>query len=65
MSREEIIVDVAVNGSVNIDVKGMKGKACSTATHDIELVLGGQAKKKEKPEYFQPATTGQTINRKF
>jgi hypothetical protein len=52
---ETITVDISPEGNVKIDAQGFQGTACSTATHELELVLGGgTAKRKEKPEYYAP-----------
>lgn len=65
MSKETIVIDVMSDGSVHMEAQGFSGNACSIATEKIELVLGGQAKKTKKPEFFQPNSTAQTIKRNF
>lgn len=58
---ETVTVTIDSAGKTTVDVEGMQGQACSTATHGIELVLGGQnrAKKSPKPEFFMPDVQGQ------
>lgn len=52
---EQIIINISPAGQTKIDAQGYTGTACSTATHELELVLGGGAqKRKEKPEYYAP-----------
>lgn len=60
-------IDISPGGVVVIDVEGGQGSSCATATHDIELVLGGGAVKKDaKPEFFSPnATNSQSNQRTF
>ena len=55
---EVITVTIAPDGSTKVDVDGMQGSSCATATHEIELVLGGQGKRKEKPEWSLPDVAG-------
>ena len=55
MNKEKILIDISPAGGVSIDAQGFKGKSCTKATEQIELVLGGgMAKSKKKPEYFAP-----------
>lgn len=60
-------INISPTGDVKIDAEGFKGRSCEEATKSIELVLGGgEAKKSKKPEYYEPATSGNThINRGF
>lgn len=50
----QIIVDIDANGSVKMDVSGVKGSSCEKLTEHIEVAVGGsvKAKKKKKPEYY-------------
>lgn len=58
-SKEEIIIDISPVGDVKIEAKNFKGKSCQKATQEIELVLGGgTVKRKDKPEAFAPAISG-------
>jgi hypothetical protein len=47
---EEITVDVAPDGSVNITTKGFRGRACKTATKPLEEALGVVTKDVDTPE---------------
>lgn len=51
---KEIIVNISPAGVVKIEAKGFNGVGCAKATESIELVLGGDGKKKKtpKPEYY-------------
>ncbi len=55
-----ITVNVSPAGSIQVDANGFKGKGCDKATEQIEIALGGAAKrsKKKKPEFFASPTTG-------
>lgn len=56
-----IKIDVSPAGDVKVDAQGFTGQSCADATKGIELVLGGgEAKKDKKPEWYAPATTGNT-----
>ena len=65
MSKETINITISPSGNVKIDAVGFKGKSCTAATAEIELVLGGgHAASKKKPEYYAPASTGAAINQR-
>ncbi len=66
--QEQIVIDVSPSGVVTIDAVGYEGNACSMATQQIELVLGGHraAKKTDyKPEFSMPNSTSQTNKQTF
>lgn len=51
-------VDVTISpaGKVKFDAVGFEGASCDSATEQLELVLGGGARKREnKPEYHMPS----------
>lgn len=49
-------------GDVNIDVDGMKGKACTDITKSIEEALGGDVtSRKKKPEFFDKETLKEKV----
>jgi hypothetical protein len=59
-----ITIDITPAGTVTVDAQGFQGCGCAEATEQIELILGGgQRKRKEKPEYYAPAATGQQTNK--
>lgn len=65
---ETIVVEVSAAGNVKIDAQGFKGRACSTETRDLELVLGGGTAKKStkyKPEFSMPASSGTNVKSTF
>ncbi len=47
MGVEEIEVTVSANGEVTIQVRGVAGMACLTATAELERVLGGEVLHRE------------------
>ena len=53
----EIVISITPAGTASVDAKGFKGGTCDKATEQIELVLGGHAKrtKKRKPDFYTPA----------
>jgi hypothetical protein len=67
MALRSITIDISPAGTVKVEAHGFQGKGCAEATEQIEIVLGGQAKKtkKKKPEFFASPSTGQTIKRTF
>lgn len=58
---KQIIVNVSPAGNVVIDAVGFKGKGCAKATEQIEIMLGGEAKKDTKPEYSLPTNIAAAI----
>ena len=62
-----ITVDITPAGSVKVEAHGFKGKGCAEATEQIEIVLGGAAKKtkKKKPDFFADPQTGNRTKATF
>ena len=48
---EEIIVEVAANGDVRVEGKGIKGHGCTALTKAIEEALGTVASRKLTAEF--------------
>ena len=64
MNKQIITIEVSPAGGVNIDAVGFRGKSCTKATEQIELVLGGGlVKRKNKPEYFTPPVASKQSNK--
>ena len=58
MKEERIIVDIDEDGSIKIDVTGVKGPACLDLTKELEEALGQVTERKEKKEMQEkPAVT--------
>lgn len=56
-SYHTITLLIPPGGDVNIDVEGVKGKACTDITKSIEEALGGDVtSRKKKPEFFDKET---------
>jgi len=49
-AMEEILIDVAPDGSVTISTKGFRGKSCKAATKPLEEALGIVLKDTDTPE---------------
>ena len=63
---QQINIDISPAGNVKIDACGFSGQGCVKATEQIEIVLGGQGKKRDKPEMYQPPiSTEQHAQLKF
>ena len=56
---EQIVIDVSPSGVTKIEANGFEGQACSLATEQLEIVIGGHGSKKKdfKPEFSMPAST--------
>ena len=61
MGLEEVEVIIASDGTVTMQVRGIKGDACLTATHALEQALGGEvvAREMTAEAYERPETTQQ------
>lgn len=51
---QQININISPAGNTVIDACGFTGTGCIEATQQIEIVLGGQGKKVDKPEQFKP-----------
>jgi Protein of unknown function (DUF2997) len=54
---QEIKIIIGKGGKVNLEVSGVKGKACSDLTKSIEKALGKVTTEKKKSEYYQQQAT--------
>jgi len=56
MQIQEIEVYVRPDGTVRLEVRGVKGPQCLDLTADVEKLLGGQIVSREKtPECYEAA----------
>jgi len=53
MAMEEIIVDIAPDGSIKVDGKGFKGKTCLKSIEPLIAELGKVVHTKKKAEFYQ------------
>lgn len=51
---QQIVITIGPDGATSFDAQGFKGSSCEKATEQLELVLGGESKRKKKPEYHMP-----------
>ena len=58
--QQQIHLDIAPDGSVQIDAVGFAGADCEQATAFLEQALGEATTKQRKPEYFRRQTTRST-----
>lgn len=58
---QSITVTIRPDGSVQYEANGIKGKTCKELTQFLAKGLSGDQTTKLKPEYYQTATTTQTI----
>ena len=55
MEEKHIIVTIKPSGTTSVEAVGFNGEGCVEATEQIELMLGGAAKRDFKPEFQNPA----------
>lgn len=60
---QEIVIDLSPGGGVKIEANGFTGTSCAKATEQIEIVLGGGTKRKEKPAFHAPPLTSAQTNK--
>ncbi|OGF68182.1 MAG: hypothetical protein A2Y62_05315 [Candidatus Fischerbacteria bacterium RBG_13_37_8] len=53
MAKTEIIIKIDPDGTLQCEVKGVKGKACMKYMQMIEEILGKVKEKKVTSEYYQ------------
>lgn len=64
---KKIVFDISPIGIVRSEAFGCTGEECVTRTEEIEVVLGGEVKRKDKPERHMgsPASTAEAIKQSF
>jgi hypothetical protein len=59
MEIQEMTVMIERDGTVRLEVRGVKGPRCLDLTKSIEGALGGQVKSRELTSEHKAAATGQ------
>jgi hypothetical protein len=49
---KEVAISIAPDGTVHVDVKGVKGKSCVDLVKFLEESLGEPSERKFKPDYY-------------
>lgn len=57
---QEIVIDIAPNGDVTIEGKGIEGPDCKALTRELEQALGATTRSTVKPEYHRARTQQRT-----
>jgi len=52
-NSKEVEVSIAPDGTVHVDVKGVKGKSCVDLVKFLEESLGEPSDRKLKPDYYE------------
>ena len=64
-AEEQIIITFLEDGSVQMEVKGVKGPRCQELTRPLEEVLGGQVvEQTKKPEFYEHGTAADRLQQK-
>ena len=64
MDFQEIDVFIDADGTVRIEVRGVKGTACLDLTRELEAALGDQVESREmSPEAYDQSTPEQVAER--
>lgn len=51
--KKEIEITIAPDGTVHVEVKGVKGKSCVELVKFLEESLGEPTERKLKPDYYE------------
>ncbi len=51
--KQEVVVEIAPDGTVKLETFGLKGSECSDELKPIEKALGGKSEVKPKPEFYE------------
>jgi hypothetical protein len=54
MPQREFDITIAPDGSVELHVKGYKGRSCLEAMKIFEKVVGGMKSQRETGEFYEP-----------
>jgi hypothetical protein len=54
MPQREFEITIAPDGSVEVHVKGYKGKSCLAAMKIFEQVVGEMKSRRETSEFYEP-----------
>lgn len=66
MPQPHLSIKISPAGTVDIEAFNCTGEQCVDASQPIEIVLGGNQKREDKPERFAtPQSTEQAIRQNF
>jgi len=54
---KEIVIDVSIDGEIQIETKGFKGKGCITEAQFLKDMLGKETARTLTPTYWQENKT--------
>ncbi len=56
MSAMELEITIALDGTLEVHIKGVKGKACEDTAALFKKLIGPQKSRKLTGEYYEPDT---------
>ncbi|MCL1832891.1 MAG: DUF2997 domain-containing protein [Leptospirales bacterium] len=63
MEHHELVIEIAPDGAVKLEVQGVSGPSCMELTKDLELEIGNVLATEKKAEYFSIADKESTANK--
>ena len=63
MEHHELVIEIAPDGTVKLEVQGVSGPSCMELTKDLELEIGEVLATEKKAEYFSVTDNESTINK--
>lgn len=52
MEHHELVIQIAPDGTVKLEVQGVSGSGCMDITRELENDIGKVLTREKKPEYF-------------
>jgi len=63
MERHELVIEIAPDGTVKLEVQGVSGPSCMDLTKDLEFEIGKVLATEKKAEYFSVTDKESTVNK--
>lgn len=60
MEHHELVIEIAPDGTVKLEVVGVTGTACMNLTEELEGKIGKVVNRQKKAEYFSNTGSEQT-----
>jgi len=61
--KRELVIQIAPDGTISLEVKGVKGGECLDFTKFLEEALGDVIEREKTSEYYQEAPRGEVSTR--
>jgi hypothetical protein len=62
MEHHELVINIAPDGMVQIEVQGITGSKCMDITKELETDIGKVLTREKKPEYYSVTDAKKNLN---